>query len=344
MSDNKTSPAAGTSSNAGPSGTQNASSPANNQERRQFSVVNKEFKHAFNKKFEPTTTNKTIRAREFVRYIKNFEYVLYTLEIKEPEYKARLLSLHELDLVRNAKALVGDDDDEQVVAATDAYLKLKKKLFILEELARQKLAHIKQKPNQSAADLLIEIRELHEESGYSEIDKVQFVRFTFLSAIRSEKVREFWDYSNMPKKVPLDIDQLVNIANAVELSDQRKEKTFTRSQVVQAVRYFNKPKKFQQKPKYSPKQPKPKKPYKCAGCGAIDKHQYKSDQCPAKNAKCSCGRFGHFTSECIAGKFKNKNKNKYQGKKGKKKFYKANKVEEIDQELLQDLRDLDFGI
>ena len=270
MSDNETetATAAGTSATAGPSGTQTTSNPANNLEHGQFSVVNKEFKYAFNKKFESTTTNKTIRAREFVRYIKK---VLETLEITEPEYKANLLSLHELDLVRNAKVLVGDDD-EQVVAATDAYLKLKKKLFIylecliLEEPARQKLAHIKQKPNQSAADLLIEIRELHEESGYSEIDKVQFVRCTFLRAIRSEKVQEFWDYSNMPKKVPLKIDQLISIANAVEFSEQRKENIFTRSQVVQAVTFFHrKPKKFQkQKPQYSPKQPKPKKPFKCA--------------------------------------------------------------------------------
>ena len=352
----------GGSNTAGPSGTtQNNSNSASNPERRQFSVVNKEFKYAFNKKFEPMTTNKTIRAREFVRYIKNFEYVLDTLEIKEPEYKARLLSLHELDLVRNAKALVGDDN-EQVVAATDAYKKLKKKLFIylecliLEEPARQKLAHIKQKHNQSAADLLIEIRELHEESGYSEADKIQFVRSTFLRAIRSEKVREFWDYSKMPGKVPLTTDQLVNVANAVELGEQRKDKTYTGGQVVQAVKFFNKPKRFQkQKPRYSPKQQKPKK---CAGCGAIDKHQYLSDQCPAKNAKCSCGRIGHFTSECISGKFKNfqnknkyqgnfQNKNKYQGKfqnKNKKKFYKANKVEELDPELLQEIRDLDFGI
>ena len=132
MSDNEqttTTPAA----TAGPSGTQNNSSAANNPERRQFSVINKEFKYAFNKKFEPTTTNKTIRAREFVRYIKNFEYVLETLEITEPEYKARLLSLHELDLVRNAKALV-DDDDEQVAAATDAYKKLKKKTVHLSRM------------------------------------------------------------------------------------------------------------------------------------------------------------------------------------------------------------------
>ena len=151
MSDTENQPptTGGGSSTAGPSGGNSVSNP----ERRQFSVVNKEFKYAFDKKFEPTTTNKTIRAREFVRYLKNFEYVLDTLEIKEPEYKARLLSLHELDLVRNAKALVGDDD-EQVVAATDAYKKLKKKLFIylecliLEEPARQKLAHIKQKHNQ----------------------------------------------------------------------------------------------------------------------------------------------------------------------------------------------------
>ena len=154
------------------------------------------------------------------------------------------LSLHKLDLVRNAKALVGDDD-EQVAAATDAYLKSKKKLFIylecliLEEPARQKLAHIKQKHGQSAADLLIEIRELHEESGYSEIDKAQFVRSTFLSAIRPEKVQVFLDYSKMPKEVPLTMDQLVNVANAGELSDQRKEKTFPRSQVVQAVKFFS---------------------------------------------------------------------------------------------------------
>ena len=42
---------------------------------------------------KPMTTNKTIKAREFVWYIKNFEYVLETLGITEPKYKARLLTL-----------------------------------------------------------------------------------------------------------------------------------------------------------------------------------------------------------------------------------------------------------
>ena len=86
-----------------------------------------------------------------------------TLEITDEPQRVKLLTLHEFELVRKAKAAV---PDTQVAAIAGEYKKLQGKLDIyletkkLKDSARKKLSEIKQKEGQSAADVLILIEEL----------------------------------------------------------------------------------------------------------------------------------------------------------------------------------------
>ena len=279
---------------------------------QQFQANQKLFSITKTAIFQPTTSDVTITAREFQRYFKNFVNVLEILGITDPDHRQRIWVLHDVKLIANAKALVGDDETS-VAAQGDVFKKLQKKVEIylqctkLEEPARQKLSTLRQRDTQLAADLLIEIRELHDESGYSDGDKEEFVRSTFIRAAKHDKVREYWRYSNMRGKTPLTIAQLVDVANAVAAGESSKEKTYTHSQVVNAVKHFSyrKPKSFQSKDyhkgqssgrSYSQRPPKGK----CLGCGASGtQHKYLSDNCPAVKAVCRCCRTGHFYSVCL---------------------------------------------
>ena len=303
-----------------------------------FSKTFKEFSSLKLDPFRPTTTHVIIRAREFKKYFAKIVAILDTLGITDEESRVKLITIHDFDLVKQAKAAV---TDTQVSSTSGVFKKLQKKLEIylqcnkLEEQARRRLTNLKQKPNQSAADILVEITELYEEAGWSDSSKKdEQIRSYLMEALRHDEVRLQYNYSEMQGKVALTIAQIIDVANVVEanaVSNQlSREKTWSSSEVVKAIKqYHQRPKANSGQNSSSQKASRP-----CLGCGSKD-HKYRSPSCAAAKAKCRhCGNLGHFQSQCLqknrpaAG---NHTSNKKQFRKKKKqRYFRANKVGESE--------------
>ena len=288
---------------------------------KEFSIVYKEFNQLKLEKFRPTSNQPVEKARQYNLYIQHIDAVFDTLEITDEPQRVKLLTLHEFELVRKAKAAV---PDTQVAAIAGEYKKLQGKLDIyletkkLKDSARKKLSEIKQKEGQSAADVLILIEELFEEAGWATAsNKDEQVQSILINALRSEEVKRQWRYSNMAGRTPLTTPGLVELAN----QQAEEKRTYSAEEVVRAVKKFGnyKNQKFQQQQRQQ---------HKCDGCGSFS-HKYKSPACPAKDAKCNdCKYKGHFSSECRLKKsrqFKPQQQKK-QGKKwNKKKWHQKSK-------------------
>ena len=133
--------------------------------------------------FRPRKSDTLEKAREFLNYLEQVESALADLEITDAARKVKLFNLVEYDLSKAAKDGVLDG---QVSNEGDDWKKFKKKLCIyhqtekLESAARRKLSEIRQKPNQLAIDLKVEIIQTWKEANYGEENKDKHILQIFL--------------------------------------------------------------------------------------------------------------------------------------------------------------------
>ena len=292
--------------------------------------------------FRPTSHDTLEKAREFLNYIERVDSSFSELEISDPDRRVRIFSLEEYELAKNAKegipnTSVSEEGDnwKKFVKKCGLYYQTEK----LQNEARKKLANIRQKEGQLAIDVKLEILKLWSEAGYSETDRDQHVLQILLTALRDDNVRLQYQYSLLPGKTPLKVDQIIEIANVHQL---HKPKThFSTNKVGSSHnRKFNYSRKFKNKKFVKNTNSSSYSNNKCLRCGWF--HSNKSD-CKALTAIChGCNKKGHFKSQCMnsgnsgnsgknSGNFGNKfgshSKFSYK-KKFQRKNYNSRKVEE----------------
>ena len=266
--------------------------------------------------FRPRTHDTLDTAREFLKYIEHVESALTDLEITDAARKVKIFSLVEYDLSKAAKEGVLDG---RVAAEADEWKKFKKKLSIyyqtekLESAARRKLSNIRQKPNQLPVDLKVEILQTWKEANYGDGDQDKHILQIFLQALLDSEVRLQYQYSLMPGKTPLKIDDLIEVANVLSLhkpekahysskktseeleSDNSKKVHFgKKGKFGGGHRKFGK-KKFH---KFNDTNNQQRSTQSCYSCGS-QQHKSGHDSCPAKGKKCNgCSKIGHFKKVC----------------------------------------------
>ena len=286
--------------------------------------------------FRPHTHDTLEKAREFLNYIERVDSSFSELDINDPERRIKIFSLEEYDLAKNAKEGIPDD---RVSGEGDNWKKFVKKCALyyqtekLQNEARKKLANIRQKDGQLAVDVKIEILKLWAEAGYSETDRDQHVLQLLLTALKDDNVRLQYQYSLLPGKTPLKLDQVIEIANVHQLYKPKAH--FTTNKVGSSHnRKFNYSKKFKNKKFVKSSNSSNFSNSKCRNCGWF--HTEKS-QCKALSAIChGCKRKGHFKSMCrSSGNSGNKSGNNFGNnskfsykKKFQRKNYNSRKVEE----------------
>ena len=295
--------------------------------------------------FRPTAHDTLEIAREFLNYIERVDSVFTELEVSDPDRKVKIFSLVEYDLAKKAKTGV---PDSSVSAEGDNWKKFVKKCGLyyqtekLQNEARKKLANIRQKDGQLAIDVKIEILKLWAEAGYGETDRDQHVLQLLLTALKDDNVRLQYQYSLLPGKTALKLDQIIEIANVHQLHKPKAH--FSANKVGSSHnRKFNYTKKFQKNnkfKKYSGNSGNPSSSTnRCDNCGWF--HREKS-QCKAISATChKCQKKGHFKSVCRSSGNSGKSGNTFNNFRNpsrnsnfstKKKFYRKNynnrKVEE----------------
>ena len=232
--------------------------------------------------FEKKTDDVLVTARAFLAYFKQVESSMTALGITDADQKVKIFNLVEYQLSEKVNKI----KDELVAAETDNWKKFTKKLKIyfqtskLESAAQKRLKDIKQKVGQAAIDVQIEIEESWVEAGYAgDGEKDKHILQILLAALFDEEVRLQYQYSLMPGKTPLTIDQVIEVANVLALQKSKQRNHHSSNKVG-----FGSRGKF--------------KSYPCGSCGSR-RHQTGDGSCPAKGVEChGCHRIGHFKSKC----------------------------------------------
>ena len=263
--------------------------------------------------FRPRTHDTLDTAREFLKYIEHVESALTDLEITDAARKVKIFSLVEYDLSKAAKEGVLDG---RVAEEEDEWKKFKKKLSIyyqtekLESAARKKLTNIRQKPNQLPVDLKVEIIETWKEASYGTGDQDKHILQIFLQALQDSEVRLQYQYSLMPGKTPLKIDDLIEVANVLSLhkpqtsySSKKTSDGFNNSKKANfgnTGKFGGGRKKFGKKKfhKFNSNNTQQGSNQSCYSCGS-NQHRSGHTTCPARGKKCNgCSKIGHFKKVC----------------------------------------------
>ena len=269
--------------------------------------------------FCPTSSNVLEIARQWkhqvIKYENYFEIIGLTEE--DDDNKVSIIKLQDYDFATKADKSI---DDNQVASQSGSYKKLIEKLNIYFEIktlldyARNKLSSVVQKEGQSANDLLVEIQDLITDAGWKEASNAtQQIKTVLLRALKSDVVRQQYQFSLMLGKTELTLADIVQVAKVVARSPAQHQ--------VKAVRQY-KPKQYRpqgnrnqfrrnnqnrnRNQNQNQNQPKP-----CYGCGSRQHQTNKDPKCPAKNIICNiCKKTGHFANQCFSAKDKKRNYNR----------------------------------
>ena len=298
--------------------------------------------------FRPTSHDTLEIAREFLNYIERVDSVFTELEVSDPDRKVKIFSLVEYELSQKAKAGIPDGS---VSTEGDNWKKFVKKCALyyqtekLQNEARKKLANIRQKDGQLAVDVKIEILKLWAEAGYGETDRDEHVLQILLTALKDDNVRLQYQYSLLPGKTKLTLDQIIEIANVHQLHKPKAH--FSAHKVGSSHnRKFNYSKRFQKNKKFTKKSGNTgNSSYTTDRCGNCGWFHRDKNQCKAISATChKCKKKGHFKSVCRSSgnsgksgntfnKYRNSSNNSnFSNKRKFRKSYNNRRVEEGEED------------
>ena len=170
----------------------------------------------------------------------------------------------------------------------------------LRNSAQTKLKNIKQKPGQPAIDVKIEIEQLWIEAGYADDgEKDKHILRILLDALIDPEIKLQYEYSLMPNKTALTIDQVLQVANVIALHKPKTTSYHTTN--VNKIqrgggrgrggRRFNYSNRFRGQGQNSSQQ-------RCYNCNS-NSHRSGDRSCPAIGRICrGCSKKGHFQAAC----------------------------------------------
>ena len=249
------------------------------------------------KTFEKESTDVITNARKFLKYIDQVQETFTSLMISNPERQVKIFRLVEYELSDSVDKGV---PDEQVSTETNAWKKFRKKLEIyfqtekIQNSAQTRLKNIKQKQNQPAVEVLIEIQTLWTEAGYNDdSEKEKYHLRILLDALNDPRIKLEYEYSLMPGKTPLTIQQIIQVANVFAIH-QVKQNSFDVNKTQRGGRRgrrFNYSSRFKNQNQNNSQK-------RCFNCNSTQ-HLANDKSCPAIGQKCrGCSKIGHFQNCC----------------------------------------------
>ena len=250
--------------------------------------------------FEKKSNDVVTNAREFLNYLEQVDSSMKALDITDAAQKVKIFNLVEYKLSDAVKKGV---KDELVADEGDDWKKFTKKLGIyfqtekIQSSAQSRLKNIKQKPGQPAIDVKIEIEELWIEAGYGTGgEKDKHILQILLEALHDPEIKLQYQYSLMPNKTPLTIDQFLEVANVIALH-KPKTSYHTTNKVQRGGggkgrggRRFNYSNRFRGQGQNSSQ--------RCYNCNS-NQHRAGDSSCPAIGQICrGCSKKGHFQAAC----------------------------------------------
>ena len=229
-----------------------------------------------------SSSNWEIRARQCLDYLKQVEAAFASIGITDEAHMTNIFKLIEFDLCTKAGSAIDDDQ----VTATTPWKTLKQKLekyFFTAKLkaaARRKLRNYKQGPNQSPFDVKTEILQLWTEAGWPDQDKEAHIKHLVLQALTEHEVQLQYEYSLMPGRTELTLNQIVTIAN-VYATNKKPSTSFSVNQTSYGQRGFGRSRRGFSRPKNF---------NKCTNCGSNEQqHSTKLAQQSLRSAILATG-------------------------------------------------------
>ena len=254
--------------------------------------------------YEKKSTDVVTNARDFLNYLEQVDNSMNALDITDAAQKVKIFSLVEYKL---SDAVNKGVKDELVSAEEDEWKKFTKKLGIyfqtekIQSSAQTRLKEIKQKPGQTAIDVKIEIEQLWIEAGYSsDGEKDKHILQILLSALKDPEIKLQYQYSLMPNKTPLTIDQVIEVANVIALHKPSGVATSYQTNRVEGGgargrvgRRFNYTNRFRGRGQNNSNSSQ-----RCGNCNS-NRHQAGDRSCAAIGQICrGCNKKGHFKIAC----------------------------------------------